>query len=141
MNNEAFERALANDPIFQQRNPLLARYGDQMSIAHLKTYQAPPATFRKYYLSMSLMIQRLERGEDVCIRVVHPASSWPVTKGKKPKGYSAVPVAGTSREGCHRYGLLDLLDDETNSPIYDPGLFDGECGLYFASELLNSDNY
>ena len=141
MNNEAYERALANDPILQQMKQLTARYGDQMSAAHQKTYAEPPATFRKYYLSMSLMIQRLERGEDVCIRVVHPASRWPQAKDKKPKGYAAVPVAGTAREGCHRYGLLDLLDDDVASPIYDPGLFEGECGLYFASELLNSDNY
>jgi hypothetical protein len=140
MNNEAYERALANDPILQQMKQLSLSFGDQIRAAQMRTYPASPVPVPRHYLSMSTMVSRLERGEDVCIRVVHPESRWPQAKAK-PKGYTAKPVAGTAREGCHRYGLLDLLDDDVTSPIYDPSLFEGECGLYFASELLNSDNY
>lgn len=141
MNNEAYERALANDPILKQMKTVITRHGYAVLSAHLKPRTESPAPFPGHYLSMSVMVSRLERGEDVCIRVVHPESRWPKPEGKKPKSYAAKPVAGTAREGCHRYGLLDLLDDEVASPIYDPSLFEGECGLYFASELLNSDHY
>ena len=140
MNNEATSvLALANDPVMQQMKADIARRSYALVSAHLRRpRQETPVSGG--YLSMSMMAARLQRGEDVCIRFVPPPSGWPKV-AQKPKSYAVVPVAGTIREGCHRYELLDLLDDEVASPIYDPGLFEGECGLYFASELLNSDNY
>jgi hypothetical protein len=53
--------------------------------------------------------------------------------------YVPVCTKATPREGCHRYDFLD--DEEIYGPIYNAALLDGEHGISFDYDFLNSNHY